>query len=72
MQLDLFLNGLKRKKKLLKNDQERLNEKKQTAESILLISFHGSVCSRYPKEVVEGEDVEVSLILHVQKFKDVL
>lgn len=25
-----------------------------------------------PKEVVEGEDVEVSLILHVQKFKDVL
>lgn len=27
VQLDLFLNGLKRKKKMLKNDQERLNEK---------------------------------------------
>lgn len=49
-----------------------MKKNKQTAESILLILFHGSVCSRYPKEVVEGEDVEVSLILHVQKFKDVL
>lgn len=30
VQLDLFLNGLKRKKKkkILKNDQERLNENK--------------------------------------------
>lgn len=29
-------------------------------------------CSRYPEEIVEGEDVEVSLILHVQKFKNIL
>ena len=26
----------------------------------------------YPKEIVEGEHVEVSFILHVQKFKDIL
>lgn len=26
----------------------------------------------YPEEVVEGENVEVSLIFHIQQFKDVL
>lgn len=29
-------------------------------------------CSRYPEEKVEGENIEVSLVLNVQKFKNIL
>lgn len=38
---------------------------------VFLVSVLG-MCSWYPEEIVEGEDVEVSLILHVQKFKNIL
>lgn len=34
--------------------------------------FVWQTCSRYPEEVVEGEDVEISLVLHVQKFENIL
>lgn len=29
-------------------------------------------CSGYPEEKVEGENIEVSLVLNVQKFKNIL
>lgn len=37
-----------------------------------VIVLERTKCSRYPEEKVEGEDIEVSLVLNVQKFKNIL